>query len=104
MAFLSNVVKKRIRRQPEPQDLAKYLCGSMEGTFANESHDISNIWTRLRSATRRHISKINVSWVNEDGQMALGLNGFVLQRGVAEYALRNSILEYYRHNLIAKPD
>ena len=96
MAFLSNVVKKRVRRPPELQDLASYLCGSMEGAFANESPGISNIWTRLRSATRRLKSKINVSWVNEDGQMTLCLNGFVLQRGVAEYALRKSIHEYYR--------
>ena len=104
MAILSNVVKKRVRRPPEPKDLANYLRGSMEGAFANESPDISNIWTRLRSATRRLIPKINVSWVNEDGQMTLGLNGFVLQRGVAEYALRKSIREYYRQKLVAKPD
>jgi len=99
MAFLSNVVKKRIRRPPEPQDLANYLCGSMEGALANESPDISNIWTCLRSATRRLKSKINVSWVNEDGQMTMCLNGFVLQRVVAEYALRNSIREYYLQKL-----
>jgi len=37
-----------------------------------------------------------MSCVNEDGQMTLCLNGFVLQRGVAEYALRKSIHEYYR--------
>jgi len=104
MAFLSNVVKKGIRRPPEPQDLSNYLCGSMEGAFANESPDISNIWTRFRSATRRLRSKINVSWVNEDGQKNLWLNGFLLQRGVAEYALHNSIREYHRQNLIAKSD
>jgi hypothetical protein len=34
----------------------------------------------------------------------LCLNGFVLQRGVAEYALRNSIFEYHRQNLIAKSE
>jgi hypothetical protein len=104
MDFLGNVVEKRIRRPPEPQDLAKYLCGCMEGGFVNESTDISNIWTRLRSATRRLRSKINVSWVNEEGKMILCLNGFVLRRGVAEYALRNSIREYYRQKLLAKPD
>jgi len=76
----------------------------MEGAFANESPDISNIWIRLRSTTRLLRSKINVFWVNEDGQMTLCLNGFVLQRGVAEYALRNSIREYYRQKLIAKPE
>jgi len=43
MTFLKSVVKKRIRRPPELQDLANYLCGSMEGAFANESTDISNI-------------------------------------------------------------
>ena len=104
MAFLKSVVKKRIRRLPEPQDLANYLCGSMEGAFANESTDISNIWTRLRSAMRRLRSKINVSWVNVDDQMTLCLNGSVLQRGVAGYALRNSIREYYLQKLVAKPD
>jgi hypothetical protein len=39
MAFLNSVVE----RPPELQDLANYLCGSMEGAFANESTDISNI-------------------------------------------------------------
>jgi hypothetical protein len=40
LAFLTSVVHKRIRRLPEPQDLANYLCGSMEGAFANEPTDI----------------------------------------------------------------
>jgi len=37
---LKSVEKKRIRRPPEPQDLANYPCGSMEGSFANEYTDI----------------------------------------------------------------
>jgi hypothetical protein len=104
MAFMKTVVKKSIRRPPEPQDLASYLGGSMEGAFANESTDISNIWTRLQSATRRLRIKINVSWVNDDDNIPLCLNGFVLRWGVTEYALRNSIREYYRQKLLAKPD
>ena len=36
--------------------------------------------------------------------MTLCLNGFLLQKGVAEYTLRNSIREYYSQTLIAKPD
>ena len=104
MAFLKSVVRKRIRRLPEPQDVANYLCGSMEGAFANEPTDISNIWTRLRSATRRLRSKINVSWISDGDQITLCLNGLVLRRRVAEYALRNSIREYYRQKLLAKPD
>lgn len=31
MAFLKSVEKKHIRRPPEPQDLANYLCGGMVG-------------------------------------------------------------------------
>jgi hypothetical protein len=104
MAFLESVVRKRIRRPPEPQDLANYLRGSMEKAFANEATDISNIWTRLRSATLRLRSKINVSWVNDDDQMTLCLNGFALRKGLAEYALRNSIREYYRQKRLAYPD
>jgi hypothetical protein len=40
LAFLKSVVKKRIRHPPEPHDLANYLCGSMEGAFANDFNDI----------------------------------------------------------------
>jgi hypothetical protein len=44
MAFLKSLEKKRVRRPPEPRGLANYLCSSMEGAFANEYTDISNIW------------------------------------------------------------
>jgi len=94
LAFLNSVVQKRIRHLPEPQDLANYLCGSMEEAFAKEPMDISNIWTRLRSAMRRLSTKINVSWAIDDYKLTLQLNGFMLRRGMAEYALRNSIREY----------
>jgi len=76
----------------------------MEGAFAKEPMDISNIWTRLWSMTRRLSTKINVSWAIDDNELTLQLNGFVLRRGMAEYALRNSIREYYRQKLLAKPD
>ena len=103
MAFLKSVVKKRTRRPPELQDLANYLCGSMDGAFANESTDISHKWTRLQSVTRRLRNKINLSCVSDDDNMTLYLNVFVLRRGVAEFALLNSIREYYRRKLLAKP-
>jgi hypothetical protein len=75
----------------------------MEGAFANEPTDISNIWMRLRSAMRRLRTEI-VSWAIDDDELTLCLNGFVLRRGMAEYALHNSIREYYRQKLLAKPD
>jgi hypothetical protein len=84
MAFLSSVVQKRIRRLPKSQDLANYLCGSMEGAFANEPTDISNIWTRLRSAAWWLRTKINVSWGIDDDDLTLRPNGFVLRGGMAE--------------------
>ena len=58
MAFLKSVVQKRIGRQQELQDVDSYLNGSMEGAFANEPTDISNVWTSQRSATRRLRSKL----------------------------------------------
>jgi hypothetical protein len=103
MASPKSVVKKRIRRPPEPRDLAKHLCSSMEGSFANESTDISNIWTHLQSATWLLRAKINVPWVNDD-DMTLCLNGFMLRGRVTEYALRNSIREYCSQKLLAKPN
>ena len=46
-----------------------------------------------------------MSWVNDDDNMTICLNGFVLRGGTAEYALRNSIHEYYCHQKpLAKPD
>jgi hypothetical protein len=48
-------------------------------------------------------TKINVSGAIDD-ELTLHLNGFVLQRGMAEYALCNSIREYYHQKLLAKPD
>jgi len=104
MAFLKSVVQKRIRRQPLPQDVANCLNGSMEGDFANEPTDISNVWTRLRSATRRLRSKVNVSLVPDDEQLTLHLNGLGFRKRLAEYTLLNSIREYFRQRLLSKPD
>jgi hypothetical protein len=103
MAFLKNVVQKS-KQPPEPQDLTNYLCGGMDGAFANESTDISNVWTRLRSATWQLRSEVNVSWTTVDDRISLCLNGFVLRRGVDEYALRNAVREHYRQKLLAKQD
>ena len=89
--FLKSVVKKHIRRLPELQDLWNYPCGSIEGTFPNESTDISNIWIRFHSMMQRLRTKI-MSWVNDDN-MTLHLNGFVLHRGVCVHAFRKSIHE-----------
>ena len=98
MALLTSVVERRIRRPAETKDLANYLCGTMEGDFANESTDITNTWTRLRSATRRLRAKLDMSWVHDGGNISLCLNGFVLREGTAETVLRNVIRGYYRQS------
>ena len=102
---MKSVGKKCIRRPPEPQDLANYLCGSMEGAFANDSNDISNILTHIRSTTRQLRTKINMSWVSDNDNMTICLNGFVLLVGTTEHALCNSIHEkYYHQKPLAKPN
>jgi hypothetical protein len=103
-ALLTNVVQKRIRRPPELPEVAEYLSGSMEGDFAHESTDITNTWTRLRTATRRLKAKINVSWQIVNEELTLCLNDFILHSRTAEHALRNAIRGYFRDRLRKKPD
>ena len=102
---LQDVVEKRIRTTAHPSDLVGYLNGRTNGNFANESIDITNVWTLIRSATRRIRSKINVEWsMTAEQQPRLQLNGFRLRTSEVEYSLRSSVREYFRRRLLKKPD
>jgi len=74
---------------PEPQVQTNYLCSSMEGNFTDESIDMST-WTSFRSVTWRLRVKLNIAWVNDDGNIILFNNGFVLWDWTNEGALRQS--------------
>jgi hypothetical protein len=103
-ALLQSVVEKRIRRPVQLQDQANYLSGSMDGDFANESTDVINAWTRLRSATRRLKTKMDVKWHEANNQLQLLLNGASLAVKDAENALRKAVQCYYLQRLLNKPD
>jgi hypothetical protein len=103
-AILQTVVEKRTRRPLQPQDQATtYLNGSMDGNF-DESTDLTNTWTRLRSATRRLKTKVNVRWHEANKQLQLLLNGSRLAAKHAENALRKAVQGYFRQRLLNKPD
>ncbi|PNF27487.1 hypothetical protein B7P43_G04282 [Cryptotermes secundus] len=103
--ILQAVVEKKIRTTAQPSDLVDYLNGRMDGAFASESIDVTNVWTRLGLATRRIRSKINVEWsLTATEEPQLQLNGFSLRASEVEYSLRCSIREYFRRRLLKKPD
>jgi hypothetical protein len=103
--ILQAVVEKRIRTTAQPSDLVNYLNGRMDGNLATESTDVTNVWTRLRLATRRIRRKINVDWaLTAEQRPQLQLNGFRLRPNEVEYSLRNAVREYFRRRLLRKPD
>uniref|UniRef100_A0A914WV51 Reverse transcriptase domain-containing protein n=1 Tax=Plectus sambesii TaxID=2011161 RepID=A0A914WV51_9BILA len=104
LATLKAVVKKKIRREVEEGDVSEYLNGSTSGVFCVETSDTTSMWTRLRSATRRLRSKIDVCWQHSDGSINLLLDGAVVSRGQVESRLRDAVRAHYLHRLLAKPD
>jgi hypothetical protein len=103
--ILQTVVEKRIRRAAQPCDIVHYLNGRMDGYFANESTDVTNVWTRLRSATRRIRKTINVEWtLDSDLQPRLQLNGANLRARDVEYFLRSAVRDHFRRRLLNKSD
>jgi hypothetical protein len=103
--MLQTVVEKRIRTAAHPGNIVDYLNGRMDGNFANECADVTNVWTRLRSATRRIRRKINVEWaLSTDQQLQLQLNGVRLRGRNAEYSLRSTVREYFQRRILNKPD
>jgi ribosomal protein S14 len=103
--ILQAVVEKRIRTTAQPSDLVDYLNGRMDGNFANESTDVTNVWTRLRPATVRIRRKLNVEWsLNAEQQPQLQLNGFRLRASEVEHSLQSAAREYFRRRLLNKPD
>jgi hypothetical protein len=103
--ILQTVLEKRIRQAAQPCDIVDYLNGRMDGYFANENTDVTNIGTRLRSATRRIRKTINVEWtLDSDLKPWLQLIGANLLARDVEYSLRTAVRDHFRRRLLNKPD
>jgi hypothetical protein len=59
-SMLRDVVRRRVRRPPQPNDVAEFLNGSMADDFQNHTTEVTNTWTRLRVATRQLQTKIDI--------------------------------------------
>uniref|UniRef100_A0A914X9M3 Reverse transcriptase n=1 Tax=Plectus sambesii TaxID=2011161 RepID=A0A914X9M3_9BILA len=101
---LNTVVKKKIRREVEEEDVSEYLNGSTSGVFCVKTSDTTSMWTHLRSATRRLRSKINVCWQHSEGSVSLLLDGAMVSRTQVESQLHDAVRAHYLHRLLAKPD
>uniref|UniRef100_A0A914X2I6 Reverse transcriptase domain-containing protein n=1 Tax=Plectus sambesii TaxID=2011161 RepID=A0A914X2I6_9BILA len=104
LSTLVAVVRKRVRREVRAGDVSAYLNGSMEGDLRLETTDVSSMWTRLRSATRRLRTKLAVEWRDSGAGVELVLDNVTLVRSQAESRLRSAVRERYLRHLIAKPD
>jgi hypothetical protein len=103
--MLQTVVEKRTRRPAQPCDLVDYPNGRIDGDFANESTDVTNVWTRLRAATRRVQPKMDVRWTLDGNQQPqIQLNDTNLPPKDAEASLRSAVRDYFRRRLLDKPD
>ncbi|KAL1476202.1 hypothetical protein MTO96_018718 [Rhipicephalus appendiculatus] len=61
---LTKIVSKRIHRPADPEELAGYLSGEMDGVFQARATQLQSVWTEARKASRR----LNVTWMlYEDG-------------------------------------
>uniref|UniRef100_A0A914VYJ5 Reverse transcriptase domain-containing protein n=1 Tax=Plectus sambesii TaxID=2011161 RepID=A0A914VYJ5_9BILA len=104
LSALLAAVKKRTRRDVQETDVADYLNGSMEGVFRQESTAITSIWSRLRVATRRLRTKLNISWQHSGDNISLFLDDATVTRKPAESQLRDAVRNHYLQRLLAKPD
>lgn len=103
-ASLEEVVRKKLLRNPTTEEIAAFLTGATEGDFQRDSGDISSAWTRLRSATRRLRSKLDVCWKSQGQDLVLQLHGVNLHRQQAEGVLKDGVRHFYLSRLLAKPD
>jgi hypothetical protein len=111
---LRRTVSRRLRRDAQPQHLAAYLSGEMEGEFSRLANDSESLWSRARSAARRMSERIGVRWrwTGEREELAIecrgqgGLNVIILPMARAQVIarLRAAVVEGYRGRILAKKD
>lgn len=103
-ASLNTAVACRLQRPAEPREVATYLNGSNGGPFRSGSTDVSNMWARVRIATRKLRSNIKVTWIANGPYIQLMLNDSPLAPKGTEAAIKASIRETFRQRRLRKPD
>jgi hypothetical protein len=57
---LSRTISRSLWRDAQPQHLAAYLSGEMEGEFTPLANDSESLWSRARSAAREMPNRVGV--------------------------------------------
>ncbi|XP_067131981.1 uncharacterized protein [Centruroides vittatus] len=105
MGTLNCVVAKRTGRTPSPEDICQYLDGSMEGDVGSKSYDITSMWTRLRMATRRLKTRLNINWVIGPGNLpTIAVGDSIINVKGCQGTLCALLKEHHLRNLLLKPD
>jgi hypothetical protein len=92
-AMLNTVLEKQTLRAAQPCDVVDYLNGRMEGDFANDSIDVTNVWARLRSATRRIQTKMDVKWTLDASQQPGKCLHFDLSQKAEKHTVETSSVD-----------
>lgn len=111
---LRETVTRRLLRQPNEDDIMRYLSGDTTGEFQRASGDTSSLWSRARNAARRMQEKLQLKWEwsGERREISLGCRGVggrtvrvpSSARGQVVGRLRAAVTSWYRGRLLAKPD
>ena len=111
---LVEAVRRKIRREPNEEDIAGYLSGSVEGDLALPSTSRASFWSRVRAAAARTANKIGYRWRWDSGRAELSLE--CPARGGRKVTvppaakrqvigrMRAAVSEHYMSVLLAKPD
>lgn len=92
LATLRDVIRRRVRGAVKVSTVEEYLNGEMRNGLQNESSDVSNTWSRIRSATARLRRKIECRWYIDAGyRIGVSLNGFPIETSEVERVLRNAV-------------
>ena len=110
---LVEAVRRKIRRDPNSEDIAWYLSWSVDGDLALPSTSLASFWSRVRAAAARSAKKIGNRWRWDSGRAMLSLE--CPSRGVRKVTvppaakkqvigrMQAAVSELYMSVLLAKP-
>ena len=66
-------VRRKIRRDPNSEDIAWYFSGSVDGYLSLPSTSRASFWSRVRAAAARTATKIGYRWLWDSVRALLSL-------------------------------
>ena len=110
---LELAVREKVR-DPEHQDLARYLSGSLEGDLNRPTSGRTTFWMQVRMAARRSGERLGYRWRWDETRQELsvecdrrdGTHVVIAPAAKSQIIrrMRNAVSEHYMATLLRKPD